>query len=111
MVILAVGQEKPNAAIRRLFPKLEFDLRGAIRCDARTGRTNLPNVFAGGDCANGGREVVHAVAEGKRAARGMHALFTGQTVDGPVQPSRLGAPEGATGAGYSDWLHVSTLPK
>ena len=59
-------------------------------------------------CANGGREVVHAVAEGKRAARGMHALFTGQKVAGPVQASRHGTPDGATGAGYDDWLRIST---
>ena len=27
-----------------------------------------PNVFVGGDCVNGGKEVVNAVSEGKRAA-------------------------------------------
>ena len=27
-----------------------------------------PKYFAGGDCVNGGREVVDAVADGKRAA-------------------------------------------
>lgn len=105
MVIQAVGQEKPNAALRRLFPKLEFDERGAIRCDPKTGQTSLPRVYAGGDCANGGREVVHAVAEGKRAARSIHAMFTGQIVTGPVQASRLGTADGAIGAGYADWLH------
>ncbi len=77
MVIEAIGQEKATAALRRLFPKLEFDDRGAVQCDAATGRTNLPRVFAGGDCANGGHEVVHAVADGKRAARGIHAMFSG----------------------------------
>jgi glutamate synthase (NADPH/NADH) small chain len=101
MVIEAIGQQRPTAAVRRLFPALEFDERGAVRCDAVTGQTNLPRVFAGGDCANGGREVVHAVAGGKRAARGMHALFTGQTVTGPVQPSRLGVADGAVGAGFN----------
>jgi dihydropyrimidine dehydrogenase (NAD+) subunit PreT len=77
MVIEAIGQEKATAALRRLFPKLEFDGRGAVKCDAATGRTNLPRVFAGGDCANGGHEVVHAVADGKRAARGIHTMLTG----------------------------------
>jgi glutamate synthase (NADPH/NADH) small chain len=107
MILQAVGQEKPNAALRRLFADLEFDERGVIRCDPATGQTSLPRIFAGGDCANGGREVVHAVAEGKRAARGMHALFTGVTVRGPVQPSRLGAADGAVGAGINDWLRAS----
>jgi hypothetical protein len=37
----------------------------------------------------------------------MHALFTGVTVRGPVQPSRLGAADGAVGAGINDWLRAS----
>jgi len=104
MVLLAVGQEPPNAALRRLFPDLEFSARGAIRCDPATGQTNLPRIFAGGDCANGGREVVHAVAEGKRAARGMHTMFGGGAIAGPTQPSRLGVTNGSSGAGFEDWL-------
>ncbi len=32
-----------------------------------TGQTTNPKYFAGGDCVNGGREVVDAVADGKRA--------------------------------------------
>ena len=35
-------------------------------------QTNNPRYFVGGDAASGGAEVVHAVAEGKRAARGIH---------------------------------------
>jgi dihydropyrimidine dehydrogenase (NAD+) subunit PreT len=31
-------------------------------------RNRSPKYYAGGDCVNGGREVVDAVAEGKRAA-------------------------------------------
>ena len=44
---------------------------GTVAADARTGQTTNPRYFAGGDCVNGGREVVNAVAEGKRAAMGM----------------------------------------
>jgi dihydropyrimidine dehydrogenase (NAD+) subunit PreT len=36
-----------------------------------TGQTANPKYFAGGDCVSGGREVVDAVADGKRAARGI----------------------------------------
>ncbi len=39
--------------------------------DRATGRTADPRYFAGGDCVNGGREVVDAVADGKRAAHGI----------------------------------------
>ena len=40
-----------------------------IVTDPETGQTGNPRYFAGGDCANGGREVVDAVADGKRAAQ------------------------------------------
>ena len=43
-------------------------LRGCIVVDRPTGRTGNPKYYAGGDCVNGGREVVDAVADGKRAA-------------------------------------------
>ena len=33
------------------------------------------NVFVGGDCANGGKEIVNAAAEGKTAARRIHDSF------------------------------------
>jgi glutamate synthase (NADPH/NADH) small chain len=42
--------------------------RGAIVVDRPTGQTANPRYYAGGDCVNGGREVVDAVADGKRAA-------------------------------------------
>jgi dihydropyrimidine dehydrogenase (NAD+) subunit PreT len=42
--------------------------RGAIVVDRPTGRTTHPKYYAGGDCVNGGREVVDAVADGRRAA-------------------------------------------
>jgi len=41
--------------------------------DRATGQTTYPKYFAGGDCTNGGREVVDAVADGKRAGSAMAA--------------------------------------
>jgi glutamate synthase (NADPH/NADH) small chain len=41
---------------------------GSIVVDRPTGRSSNPKYYAGGDCVNGGREVVDAVADGKRAA-------------------------------------------
>jgi glutamate synthase (NADPH/NADH) small chain len=35
----------------------------------KNGSTNMPGVFAGGDCVNGGKEVVDAVQAGKIGAR------------------------------------------
>jgi dihydropyrimidine dehydrogenase (NAD+) subunit PreT len=41
-----------------------------------TGQTKHPKYFAGGDFINGGREVVDAVADGKRAAQGIIKWLT-----------------------------------
>lgn len=39
------------------------------------GSTNIPGVFAGGDCVNGGKEVVDAVQAGKDGAQGIIAYL------------------------------------
>jgi glutamate synthase (NADPH/NADH) small chain len=80
MVIKAIGEEKQAGLLCRIFPKLELQANGVIVSNPKTGQTNLPKVFAGGDCANGGKEVVNAVAEGKKAARGIHEFLTGKAV-------------------------------
>ena len=77
--------------------------------NADTGQTNLPKVFTGGDCANGGREVVNAVAEGKKAARGIHTFFAGQKITGPVQASRLGVKGVPIGSGFDKPIRVPEL--
>jgi glutamate synthase (NADPH/NADH) small chain len=51
----------------------------SIAVDRSTGQTSNPRYFAGGDCVNGGREVVDAVADGKRAARAMSLRLENRT--------------------------------
>ena len=51
--------------------------RGRVVVDRETGQTTNPQYFAGGDCVNGGREVVDAVADGKRAGAAMAKLLEG----------------------------------
>ena len=71
MVILAIGQERLQdrlAALRGI--RLE---QGRVVVDRHTGQTTNAKYFAGGDCVNGGREVVDAVADGKRAGSGIAA--------------------------------------
>ncbi len=46
-------------------------------CKLDTMQTSSPKYFAGGDCINGGKEVVNAAADGKRAARGIDKLVFG----------------------------------
>jgi glutamate synthase (NADPH/NADH) small chain len=67
-VIMAIGQEKD---VRQLIPELEVDKTGCTIVDPITKMTNLSNVYAGGDCVNGGEEVVNAVADGRKAAYAM----------------------------------------
>jgi len=49
--------------------------RGQVVVDEH-GSTGRPGWFAGGDCANGGTEVVYAAADGKRAAQAIHRYLT-----------------------------------
>jgi dihydropyrimidine dehydrogenase (NAD+) subunit PreT len=50
---------------------------GRVMVQRATGQTANPKYFAGGDCVNGGREVVDAVADGKRAAIGIAVWLQG----------------------------------
>jgi glutamate synthase (NADPH/NADH) small chain len=69
MVVPAIGQSPLTQLIQ---DSRRIEVRdGRIVADAITGRTGNPRYFAGGDCVNGGREVVDAVADGKRAALAM----------------------------------------
>jgi glutamate synthase (NADPH/NADH) small chain len=109
LVLKAVGQEKQASLLGRLFPGLKIDTRGRVEHDPTTMRTSLPKVSVGGDAASGGREVVNAVAEGKKAARGIHAALGGPSVTGPVQASRLGAAAGPIGSGFDRPIRVHEL--
>ena len=75
LVVVAVGQGK-LAALLGSIPDVELDW-GKVKVDG-DGRTTNPRVFAGGDVANGGKEVVNAAAEGKRAATAIHQLLSGE---------------------------------
>src|SRR5690606_17337 len=74
LVLLAIGQGKLEALLSGL-PGVRFD-RGRVVVDERQA-TGRPGVYAGGDCANGGKEVVNAAAEGKRAALAIHEYLSG----------------------------------
>ena len=69
MVITSIGQSRLIDFLRRC-RGLEL-ANGSVVVNPETGQTANPKYFAGGDCVNGGREVVDAVAEGARAARGI----------------------------------------
>lgn len=79
MVIEAIGQ-KSDLDFLSTISGLELN-KGLIKVNEKNGQTSLPNVFAGGDCVNGAKEVVHAVQEGKRAASGIHEYLSGAARD------------------------------
>jgi len=69
MVVKALGQKRKVDFLAQI-PDLELK-DGRVAVDPATMQTRNPRYFAGGDCVNGGAEVVDAVAHGKNAARGI----------------------------------------
>lgn len=69
MVIPSIGQTRLVDFLSRC-KGVELK-NGCVIVNPETGQTANPKYFAGGDCVNGGREVVDAVAAGKRAGAGI----------------------------------------
>jgi NADPH-dependent glutamate synthase beta subunit-like oxidoreductase len=76
--ILAIGQ-RPDLSFLKPEDGVLTTPGGTIRVDAQTLATSAPGVFAGGDVAFGPRNLIEAVANGKRAARGVHAHLAGDS--------------------------------
>ncbi len=66
-VILAIGQQADLSFIKPE-DKVELTPQGTIKVDRNTLATSAPGLFAGGDVAFGPRNLIEAVANGKRAA-------------------------------------------
>ena len=75
LVLLAIGQGKLGDLAKGLVG-VEVD-RGRIRV-GEGGATGRPGVYAVGDAANGGTEVVYASAEGKAAAHAIDRYLKGE---------------------------------
>ena len=71
MVVRAIGQ-KPVTQLLNGVSAVALRENGTIVVNQNYQTAN-PKYFAGGDCVNGGKEVVDAVAEGMAAARGIDA--------------------------------------
>lgn len=69
MVVRAVGQ-KPATDFLKAIKGVEINSDGTVKINDLH-QTGHAKYFAGGDCTNGGKEVVDAVAEGMAAARGL----------------------------------------
>ena len=74
MIIKAVGQT-PEQGFFSQIQNLRLE-HGNVWADSETYQTSNPKFFAGGDCINGGKEVVNAAADGKKAAHGIDRYLT-----------------------------------
>jgi glutamate synthase (NADPH/NADH) small chain len=78
LVLVAIGQSQLGGhTLGQMLGSLRgitID-KGRVVTDA-TGFTGRPKWYAGGDCRNGGKEVVNAAAEGKAAAHAIHEFLT-----------------------------------
>jgi NADPH-dependent glutamate synthase beta subunit-like oxidoreductase len=79
-VILAIGQQ---ADLSFLTPDDRVDLtpQGTIKVDPQTLATSAPGLYAGGDAAFGPRNLIEAVANGKRAALSIDDYLRGVKTD------------------------------
>lgn len=76
LIALAIGQSRLTR-LAAAFEGVALDGKGRVVVDEATCRTGNPKVYAGGDCVNGGKEVVNAAQHGKLAARAITASFLG----------------------------------
>ena len=70
IVVIAIGQSGATQVAQE-FPGVVVDAKGRVVVEVATGRTGNPRVWSGGDCVNGGKEVVNAVADAKVAVADM----------------------------------------
>lgn len=100
-VILAIGQQ-PDFSFLSEDDGIEINPSGTIRIDPVTLATTADGVFAGGDAAFGPRIAIEAVANGKTAARSIHALLGGSRRETRLQVEITKVPVEAYGmpSGY-----------
>lgn len=86
LAILAIGQ---RADLSFLKPENGVTLtsQGTIRVDPETLATTSPGIFAGGDVAFGPRNLIEAIANGKRAAHSIDDYLRGKKVVRATQMS------------------------
>jgi len=85
-VITAIGQS-PDAPWAEALG-LETTRQGTLLIDANTMATTRPGVFAGGDATTGPATVIEAMADGARAAQGIHSLLSGEPMPEPSVPAK-----------------------
>jgi ferredoxin len=112
-IILAVGQSADLSLLGGV--ALERSPQGGVRVDESL-RTSDPRIWAGGDVARGPRNLIDAIADGRRAAASIHATIIEQTTIGAGPSARriaLAARDGfrRLSSGYDaiERVHVPTV--
>jgi NADPH-dependent glutamate synthase beta subunit-like oxidoreductase len=89
LVVSAIGQ-RPDLSC--LDVELSRTAQGSIHVDPETAATSMPGVFAGGDLTPGPKTVIHAIADGRRAAFGIDLHLAPEGV--AVKPAEFLNPAG-----------------
>ncbi|MFC2041582.1 FAD-dependent oxidoreductase, partial [Chloroflexota bacterium] len=79
-VVVAIGQS-PNTSQLNMEGLVIDSNTGVIRVNPLTLATNIPGVFAGGDCITGPNNVVEAMAAGLRAAESIDRYIQGNDLE------------------------------
>jgi glutamate synthase (NADPH/NADH) small chain len=69
-IVFAIGQSKLKSVVEQ-FKGVKMDAKGCVVVNEKTMQTTNEKIYAGGDCINGGKEVVNAAANGRDAAKDM----------------------------------------
>jgi formate dehydrogenase (NADP+) beta subunit len=79
-IILAIGQQ-PDLSFLKPDDRVELTPQGTIKVNPETLAASAPGLFAGGDVAFGPRNLIEAVANGKRAALSIDDYLRGVKTD------------------------------
>jgi NADPH-dependent glutamate synthase beta subunit-like oxidoreductase len=79
-IILAIGQQA-DLSFLKAEDRVELTPQGTIKVNPETLATSAPGLFAGGDVAFGPRNLIEAVANGKRAALSIDDYLRGEKTE------------------------------
>jgi glutamate synthase (NADPH) small chain len=90
LVLLAMGFLGPESYVSELM-QVELDPRSNYKAEHGKFTTNVPGLFAAGDCRRGQSLVVWAINEGRGAARAIDTYLTGESSKLPAPGVTLGS--------------------
>jgi formate dehydrogenase beta subunit len=83
VVVAAIGQQ-PDLPAMAGKEKVDSTKWGTIKADPETYMTNVPGIFAGGDCVTGPATLIEALDTGNRVARSIDCYIEGKQLEGEM---------------------------